>query len=214
MSTLGLATDVGNPNFQGASNPDAALHVEIFNKPLQNNYRTQAEGRPIFEDVTLIRIHTPGNQLSVIERPLLESDKHRFPIHWARFQNSNGSGSGLVGTPLEQWPLITGATAEMLKAIGFKTVDMVANASDGQLQNMGMHGGMAPHALRDRARTFLQAAAGESATNALKEEIAERDRLLAERDAKHAAEIAELRALITAPERKKPGRKPKLAVAA
>lgn len=209
MSQLGLATDVGNPNFAGATNPDAALFVEIYSKPLQNNFQTEKQKRPIFEDVVMIRIHTPGNQLNIVDRPLFDSDKLRWPLHWARYENAHKDG-GVVGTPLEHWPLITGAVAEMLKAVGFKTVEMVANASDGQLQSMGMHGGMAPTALRDRARTFLQAAAGDSAMSELKDALAAKDEAMAQMQAKHDADMAELKALILAkPERKKPGRKPR-----
>lgn len=212
--SLGLATDVGNTNFVGATNPDAALFVEIYAKPLQNNFRTKTEGRPIFDDILMIKIHTPGNQLNIVDRMLFEEDKKRFPMHWAHFQNTHGKDGALSGTPVEQWPLITGATAEMLKAVGFKTVEQIALASDAQLQNMGLHGGMAPHALRERAKSFLQSAAGESATHALQEELRKRDQALLDLKAQQAAdnerrdrEMAELRAMIKP--RGKPGRKPK-----
>jgi hypothetical protein len=170
MSSM-LASDDVNPNFHGARNPDSALHVRIYSRPIQNIFLSQKEGHPIFEDVVYIEIHTPGNQLNIVDTPIREDHKRRFPLQWAHYQNTHGKDAQVVGTPVNQWPLLTAAQAETVKALGFLTVQQVAFASDDQVQKIGMHGGMAPFAFRDRAKRFLEAAAGDAALNKRDEEM-------------------------------------------
>lgn len=185
MAVQMLASDDANPNFLGARNPDSALHVRFYSRPVQNNYRTQKEGTPIFEDIVYVEIHTPGNQLNVLDVPARDDHKQRFPLQWAHFQNTHGKDASVVGTPLGQWPLLTAAQAETIKGLGFKTVQQVAFASDEQIQKLGMYAGMAPHVFRDRAKMFLEAAQGEAALNKQSEEMAALKR-----------ELEELRALV------------------
>lgn len=211
---LGLETDVANRNFAGSQDPDAALYVRFSVMPVQNNFKTVKEGRPIFEDVVMIEITTPGIVPNQVVRPMVPADKVRFPKHWAFFQNAHSEDGMSVGTPLSQWPRMVPSQVEMLKAVGFRTVEAIATASDLQLQAIGMAGGMAPPALRDAARIFLQSARSDSAAAEMKAQIAERDKALADMAAKHATDMAELRALIQNPPRRKPGRKPKAKVEA
>lgn len=170
MSAM-LASDDINPNFAGARNPDSALHVRFYSRPIQNPFRTQKEGHPIFEDVDYVEIHTPGNQLNIIDTPVRPDHKVRFPLQWAHYQNTHGKDAKVVGTPVNQWPLLTAAQGETVKALGFVTVEQVAFASDEQIQKIGMHAGMAPYVFRDRAKRFLEAAAGEAASNKHAEEM-------------------------------------------
>lgn len=179
-----LASDDNNPNFHGARNPDSALHVRFYSRPIQNNFRTQQEGTPIFDDVDYVTIHTPGNQLNIVDTPAREDHKRRFPLQWAHYQNTHGKDSKITGTPINQWPLLTAGQAETLKGLGFMTVQQLAFASDEQIGKAGMHGGMAPMALRDRAKRFLEAAAGDAALNRQAEELKKRDDRIAELEAK------------------------------
>ena len=201
-----LASDVNNPQFTGAINPDSVLAVWFFAKPIKNPFRTQKEGRAIFEDVVYIHIEAPGDRDSIIERPKYESDEQRFPLHWAAWLNKHGSDQKEVGTPLSQWPLISQSQAEELKALKFRTVESVAGASDSQLQSIGMIAGMAPHAFRDRAKAFLMVAqnAAAVATQAeeLEKERAEKEEMKTEM-AKLKEQVERLTEIAVAPERPK-----------
>lgn len=208
---LGLESDVSNRNFAGAQDPDGALYVHFLIMPIQNNFKTDKEKRPVFEDVVMVEITTPGIVPNTICRPMVPNDKARFPKHWAFFQNAHGADGQTVGTPLTQWPRMSPSQVEMLKAVGFRTVDSIAMASDQQIQAIGMAGGMAPVSLRDAARLFLKSAEGDSAAAELKAQNDAKDKIIADMAEKHAADIARLEALILAKsERKKPGRKPKV----
>ena len=189
-----LASDLNNPEFAGAINPDSRLAVRFYSKPMQNNFRTAQEGRPIFEDRDFVRIEVPGDRTSIIDTFAMPEHQERFPIQWARYKNNKGDPQE-VGTPLSQWPLITASQAEELKALKFRTVDAIATASDAQLQNIGMIGGMAPTAMRLRAQAFLAAAKDTAFPQNQAAEIAKRDEEIAEMK----AQIARLNEIAMAP---------------
>ena len=189
MSVM-LASDANNPNFAGAYNPDAALTVQFIRRPVQQPYKTEKEGRPIFEDVDFIRIFTPGNNLNIIDTPVREEHKRRFPQQWAMFQNAHSADTREVGTPLSAWPYLTGSQAEEFKALKFFTVEQVANASDLQIQSLGMVGGASPNVIRDRAKAYLMAAAGTAVPQAQAAELAAAKEQLAEMQKQIAALMA------------------------
>ena len=202
---LGLETDLANPNFAGARNPDDLLWVQFSMKAVQNNYRTQRENRPIFEDQLWVEIRVPGNQLSIIETPATEEHKRRFPRQWAYFQQTHGAEGQNVGTPLSQWPLLRGSQVEELKALKFYTVEQLAFASDEQIGKIGMLAGMAPFSFRERAKLYLESAKNSAAHAQQAEELKKRNEELVaarkaqeERDAQHAKEMAEMRAALSA----------------
>lgn len=193
-----LASDAVNPEFTGAHNPDDALGVRFYSRPRQNMFLTEQQGRPIFEDVVYIEIAISGNSNLTIDREMRESDKARFPKYWAHYHNMHVGDARDVGTPLAAWPLISAAQAEELKALKFRTVEHIANASDLNLSNIGMAGGMDVYQLRLRAQAFLRAA---SDTAAPQQQAAELDKLRqeqAEKDARHAREMQEMREQIAA----------------
>jgi hypothetical protein len=204
---LGLESDMANPNFAGARNPDDLLWVRFFVKSMQDNFQTTAQGRPIFRDETWIEIRTPGNALNIVERPVYADDKFRFPRHWAHFERTHGSDGQQVGTPLSQWPLLRPSQVQEMRALNFFTVEQVAMASDEQLQRLGMGPGIAPLALRERAKLYLENAKDAALSQKQAEEIKKRD----EQIAQLLKDVAELKAAKPAeqtlhlPEKKKAG---------
>lgn len=216
---LGIATDDSNQNFAGARDPDSALFVQFYMQPVQNQFKSLEEGRPIFEDRLFVRIEIPGNRNSIIDTFATEEHKRRFFRQWAYFEKKHASDSPIQGTPLSQWSLLQPARVEELKALGFRTVEQVAAASDNNITKIGMAAGIDPFAFRDRAKVYLQAAAGNAEAQktadenkALHAALEEEKRKGEERDAKHAKEMEELRALISAATQqapKKRGRPPK-----
>lgn len=157
-----IASDLNNPNFAGAMNPDRNLTCEFYSRPVKNEFLSNQEGRPIFADCDFCKIFIPGNNLSVIDTYARQDQKERFPREWANYQNTQQGISQATGTPLDKWTMITLAQAEELKYMKFTTVESIANASDSQLQGLGMKAGMSPYAFRDRARHFLAAFGAET----------------------------------------------------
>lgn len=212
-----IASDDNNPNFTGAHDPDARLAVQFYMKPVQNEFKTKAEGRPIFEEVEMVKITIPGNNLYNVEAYVAEDHKRRFPKQYAHFMNNRGAKEGsIVGTPLSHWPLLTPSQAEELRYFKFSVVEQIANASDQQIQAIGMLAGMTPYAFRERAQRFLSLAKDEAQTNSTAEALkAAEDRAAKAEQA--AADNAKALALIQEQMQafmasKRPGRKPKAKV--
>lgn len=198
-------------------NANSRLVVFFHKKAKKNNFKSEQEGRPIFDDVIYIKKMVPGDSLSIIDRPMYESDKNEFPLQWAHYQNRQSDDQMISGTPLIEWPILTTAQAEELRGLKFYTVENIANASDTQLQRIGMLAGMSPHAFRDKAQLFLNKAKGLAEDSKREEELAtlreENAKIKAETDAKLAAMQEQMANILAAVGEKKPrGRKPKVEV--
>ena len=199
------------------NNADSRLQVRFYKRPVQQEAETLAEGRPIYKEFDFVHICVAGDTLTEIDTYALQSHKTRFPIQWANYQNRLGADDQeVIGTPVGEWPLVSKSQAEELRAMKFHTVESIANASDQQLQRMGMAAGMSPYAFRDKAKSYLSLASSSAETdkrqqeiNELKEELAKKEaesvKMKAETDAKLALMQDQMAAILAAvkPTRKK-----------
>ena len=125
------------------NNADNGLHVEFFHfseKDIEKQF---------------VRIQNPGDKLNIIERPVEEEDKRRFPRQWLYFQMKNGEDQ-VLGTPLANWHKdcpdeLNKGQLEELQILKFQSVEQLATASDSQLQKVGM----GSTGLREKARLYL-----------------------------------------------------------
>lgn len=204
-----IASDDNNPAFVGAHDPDAHLAARFYVKVLPNQWESEKQGRPIFYEADFVSIKMPGNQLNDWDGFVNDTHKQRFPKQWAFYQNNKTASDQMVGTPLEQWPLISRSVAEELRGIKFYTVDQIAAASDQQLASIGMRSGMQPHTFREKAKQWLHRADADAALAKAEQEKAEVEGRLAASD-KAMAEMREQMAELMANQRAKPGPKPKM----
>jgi hypothetical protein len=201
---------------QGA---DSRLQVRFYKKSVQQEQESIEAGRPIYKDFDFVHICVAGDTLTEIDTYALNSHKQRFPIQWANYMNRVGAhDEEVVGTPLSEWPLVSKSQAEEMRAMKFHTVESIANASDQQLQRMGMAAGMSPYAFRDKAKAFLNLATTaaetdkrESEINALKEELAKKEletaKMKAETEAKMALMQEQMASILAAVGEKKTRKK-------
>lgn len=169
------------------NSPDSRLNVKFYQRAVQNEFKSTLEGRPIMEMRDFILIEVPGNQTLSIDTFAADEDKKRFPIEWARYQNEKTDGD-VEGTLLNDWPVLSAATAAELKHFKFYTVEQIASASDAQLNTIGMAAGMSPFALRDKAKAFLSSAKDTALVQQQADELSKRDEIIA----RMQAQIAEL----------------------
>ena len=169
------------------NSPDSRLNVKFYQRAIQNEFKSNIEGRPIMEMRDFILIEVPGNQTLSIDTFAADEDKKRFPIEWARYQNEKVEGD-IEGTLLNDWPVLNAAIAAELKHFKFYTVEQIANAGDGQLMTLGMAAGMAPFTLRDKAKAFLASAKDTALVQQQADELSKRDEVIARME----AQIAEL----------------------
>ena len=200
-------------------NADSRLQVRFYKRPVQQEAETLEAGRPIYKEFDFVHICVAGDTLTEIDTYALQSHKQRFPIQWANYQNRLGADDQeVIGTPITEWPLVSKSQAEELRAMRFYTVEAVANASDQQLQRMGMAAGMSPYAFRDKAKAFLNLATSSAETDKrtqeieeLKQELAkkaeENAKIKAETDAKLAQMQDQMAAILVAVGESKPRRK-------
>ena len=198
------------------NNADARLQVRFYKRPVHQEQESMDAGRPIYKEFDFVHICVAGDTLTEIDTFALQQHKQRFPIQWANYMNRQGANDvEVVGTPVSEWPLVSKSQAEELRAMKFHTVEAIANASDQQLQRMGMAAGMSPYAFRDKAKAFLNLATISAETdkreheiNALKEELAKKDletaKMKAETDAKLAQMQDQMAAILAAVGEKKP----------
>ena len=198
---------------QGA---DSRLQVRFYKRSVQQEQESLDAGRPIYKDFDFVHICVAGDTLTEIDTYALNSHKQRFPIQWANYMNRQGAhDEEIIGTPLAEWPLVAKSQAEELRGMKFHTVESIANASDQQLQRMGMAAGMSPYAFRDKAKAFLNLATTAAETdkreqeiNALKEELAKKEletaKMKQETDAKLAQMQEQMATILSAVGEKKP----------
>ena len=159
---------------------------------VKNNFKSDVEKRPIFEEKIFIKKLVPGDSTLVIDRPVRDTDIEDFPVEWARFEQKKEQK--VAGTPIEAWTIVSETQKAEFKAMHIYTIDQFANLPDNAGDKI-----MGFNDLRTKARAFIAAA----------QDAAMFDKIRAETDAKLAQqeeEMAQLRALVTELTAKKAGR--------
>jgi len=159
---------------------------------IKNNYKSDLEKRPIFEERIYLKKLVPGDSTLVVDRPMRETDMEEFPIEWARFEQKKEQKSD--GTPIEAWAAISDTQKAEFRALNIFTIDQFAKLPDSAGNKI-----MGFNELRAKAQAFIGAAQDSQIM----------DKIRAETDEKLKAqevEMAELRAMITELTSKKAGR--------
>lgn len=150
---------------------DNRLFAQFFVEAVQNKVKSDAEGRPVFDEVVMIRIITPGSR-DVMVTKANEFYKQRFPRQWAAFEQKRTQV--VDGTPLEQVPFLTVGQVAELKGVNVYTLEQLANLPDNVSQRfMGFYG------LKQRAQSFLAAAKEAAPITKLQAELEQRDNEIA-----------------------------------
>lgn len=177
---LGLESDVSNNNFGGAvANPDAIMHVEFYMHAPVDKWESEKEGKTVrLKEQPFVRIMRPGDKDTILEVPVHEGHKARWPEKWLYFATKHGLIEGnladVPGWKLAEWDELKD-NAELVRDLEYKrffTVEQIAGASDAQVQRLGMVG----MGLREKAKRAL----AEHMNAATKEAIEQRDKEIAE----------------------------------
>ena len=191
-----LASDVNNPEFVGAVNPDSQLYVEFYwHEPVNkwaSEEATQKAGKRVVvkgERQPFVRIMRPGDQTTILETAVREDHKQRWPEKWLYWMMAEGlvdEGAGVPGWKIDEWPHLKDQPDLLreLKFLRFHTVDQVAGASDAQVQKLGIGG----PGLREQAKVDLRERMGRE----VKDQMAQKDKEIA--DMKE--QLAKLTALV------------------
>lgn len=156
---------------------------EFYMRAVQNNFRSEREGRAVFDNLEYVKIITPGDKRSIPDVAVKDEHRARWPRQYAAFKE--GLTEVADGTPLESWPPISANPALIaeLKAANIRTVEALAGLSDALLVAVGMGG----REWRGKAQTWLRQAAdgaplaeAQARLEAQAAELAVRDRQIAD----------------------------------
>lgn len=141
--------------------------LRIWRDSAKNNFVSEQEGRPIFDDVIYCEVISPGSRDSTPVFELVrnfaeESSHHGTPLYGQKyeeykdfvkdFEKSEQSDASLSGTPLAQWPEMTRTMVASLKAQNIFTVDALANLPDTRLIAVGPDG----RTWREKAKAYIE----------------------------------------------------------
>lgn len=191
--------------------PDGTA-LRIWQDVAKNNFLSEREGRPVFDEVVYVEVIAPGSGGA---SPVFEAIRFwakelgqppRRTAHYEKYKTfvdqflSNEEAGKLSGTPLSEWPEISRSLAATLKAAGIHTVEALANIGDTRLTLVGPDG----RTWREKANAFLEAAKDASYATGLaadvqhlREELADKNRQVEELAAQVAALQATVRAATT-----------------
>lgn len=163
--TINVKSWNGNVAMQGS---DKDLVVMFYAGTKLNEFKSKAQGVPIYDPVDMIKVFHPGEPLNVPERPVIESDKRRFRDQWDAFKE--GKDQKVEGTPLTALFPGKPEIIKTLEAIHIHTVQQLANLSDTGQQNMmfGLN-------LKQEAQKFLDAHKDTAQYHAIQMALEERD---------------------------------------
>lgn len=134
-------------------------------RPVQNNWRSEKEGRPVYEDREFVELITPGNTKSIPVEEVTDDHKRQFHREYDAWKA--GQERPVEGMPLSEWPQVSGSTVLNLNSMHIRTVEELAAVDDGVLQVLGT----GARELREKAKAWLASARGEQPLQAAVAEI-------------------------------------------
>ena len=164
---------------------DKSLAVKFYLKSVQDEEKSNLEGRPIHVEREFVKIIVPGDP-NHIDTYAENRHRKRFPQHYAAFKaRTDQDAERRSGTPLAAWPPISRTQVEELKFFEVYTVENLADVSDSNAQRM-----MGLMNLREKAKDFLARANSDKSSREVNE-ILESQRSLIESMAAEKGELLE-----------------------
>jgi hypothetical protein len=156
---------------------DDGSALRIWRDAAINNFLTEREGRPIYDEVVYVEVISPGsgNSTPIFEaiRYLAPEAKQKEPLYRVKypdfkkyiedFDASEKHDASLSGTPLSQWSEMNRSMVASLKAQKIFTVDALANLPDGKLNVIGPDG----RTWREKAKAYLESSKSDAYATAL-----------------------------------------------
>lgn len=165
-----------------ASGPtDDRLIVGFYWKSQPNPAKSREAGKPVYEDHAFVKIQHPGETLNIVDRPIKDDDKRRWPRQWAQFEQ--GKHQVPDGIPISLLFPDRPAIADTLRGYNIHTVEQLANLSGQGISTVGLgcqEWVNAASRYIERAEKGVSHHKFETEMAAMKAEIVKRDRQIAE----------------------------------
>lgn len=118
-------------------------------RAVQNKFKTEKEGRPIFDNLEYVEIVVPGNK-DRLARKVREDDIRRWPQHYKAFKE-HSDGKFVTGTPIGEWSFLTPHQVATCKALNVFSVEALAMLPEEPLRKLGP----GSYELQKKAKDFL-----------------------------------------------------------
>lgn len=148
---------------------DKNLIVSFFIDKKLMGAKSEAAGKPIYEDREYVKIMIKGQDKQIVIEEVRPHHKQKYPIAYMLFQQNKPAP--VIGTPIEMLPGVGPSMAHHLKGMHIRTVEDVANVTD---ENTLQAIGAGARDLVRRAKAWLEQT-NEKSLN-LQAQLAEKDR--------------------------------------
>ncbi len=149
---------------------------------VKNDAKSKAAGRPIYDEMEICEIKTPGDKLSVKVFPAHsmhrwvtnpetgEQEPQTYAMRWhAQYRRFKENRTQIQeGTPLEELTFLTASKRMELKALSIYTAETLAGLDGQNLKTLGPGG----RELKDQAQAYIDSANGNADTIRMAGEIA------------------------------------------
>lgn len=112
------------------------LIVAFFPEPVINKFKSNNEGKPVYETKDFVSISHPGESLNVVKREATEQDKRRFARHWQMYLQ--GKSQAPDGVPLSLLFPASPHIVQTLRGYNIHTVEQLSNLSGTGISTVGM----------------------------------------------------------------------------
>lgn len=135
---------------------DSTIMAIFSDEYVKNEYRSETDGKVVYDHFFQISLEYPGNNLSTFiyrfkpEEASASQWPQRFPRQWEAFKDQREQVPD--GTPIEMWPPLDKKRVLELKASKIFTVEQIAGLTDMTGPNMGLDW----RKLRDLAKATLE----------------------------------------------------------
>lgn len=175
---------------------DSSQVVIFYTKSVFNAAKSRQTGSRQYENETWVKMHPPGERLNIIDRPVQEIDKQKYPMQWNMFlQNRTQIPEG---TPIDLLFPNNPAVADNLRAFGVHTVQQCAKLSAHAMQTIGM----GAQEWQNMAKQYLDSASSGTAFLAMRAELEKKDaelRLMKNQYAKLQSQLDDVQRRISNP---------------
>jgi hypothetical protein len=148
---------------------DDKLRVRFSVQAVKHDKKSEEAGRAIYYDQEFIQIIIPGSR-DISTFALDDHYKRRFKKRYDDWKANQEGEQKIEGTILAELPWMTKSQIAELNYCNVRTVEELAAMSDANAQQF-----MGNFKLRERAKNFLAAAAGEAPAIKLQAALEERD---------------------------------------
>lgn len=116
---------------------DGRLWVRFERRSRRNAYKSEIEGRPIYEPIDYIKIQQPGERDQWVG-PVTEAHKARFPKQWEQYQKDTEQTP--EGTPVSLLFPNEPHVIELLLDLKVQTIEQLAQLTEQAIDRLGMDG--------------------------------------------------------------------------